>query len=223
MGIISIFQKISICAPMENPQKLQAVSLPELNYGYASLEPTLIADILEVHHKKHHNAYANNYNNLIEKLCDAASKGEAQQVQNLCAGVAFNAGGYNTHNIYFENLAPAGNPGGLLPDENSPFTKEIVKYFGSYDNFKKAFNAKTAGIKGSGWGWLGYDPVTKSLTIEQTVNQDHVECNGLVPLLTVDVWEHAYYLQYKNSRPDYLDKIWNVINWNVVVERWQKN
>merc|ERR1712087_857905 len=130
------------------------------------------------------------------------------------------AGGYNVHNTYWENLAPEGNPGGILPGESSGLTKEIVKYFGSYDNFKTQFNAKTGAIQGSGWGWLAFDPQTKALTIEQTLNQDNVECNGKVPLLTIDVWEHAYYLQYKNLRPDYLTNIWKVVNWNCVEDRF---
>merc|ERR1712178_589209 len=118
-------------------QKMQKefieAKLPELQYGYAALEPTLNSEILEVHHKKHHNTYANNYNNLVDQLVDAHYKGNPTKVQTLCKGVAFNAGGFNVHNIYWENLAPEGNPGGILPDENSKFSGEIVKHLGSYD------------------------------------------------------------------------------------------
>merc|ERR1712048_23737 len=196
--------------------------LPELNYGYAALEPVLIADIIEVHHKKHHNAYATKYNAFTQQMVDAAYKNDTVTVQKLCKDVHFNAGGFNTHNIYFENLAPKGNPGGILPDESSNLHKDVIKSFGSFENFMTKFNAATGAIQGSGWGWLGYNPTTGGLSIEQTLNQDHVETNGLVPLLTIDVWEHAYYLQYKNLRPDYLKNIWDVVNWRVVEDRYNK-
>merc|ERR1711920_1189215 len=205
-------------------QKMQnqftEAKLPELQYGYAALEPILNSEILEVHHKKHHNAYATKYNMLTQQLIDAAYKGETSKVQKLCGAVHFNAGGYNVHNIYWENLAPKGNPGGILPDANSHLSQEMVKCFGSYDNFMSKFNAATGAIQGSGWGWLGYNPLTHQLTVEQTLNQDNVESKDLVPLLTVDVWEHAYYLQYKNLRPDYLTNIWDVVNWRCVEERY---
>ena len=124
--------------------------------------------------------------------------------------------------MYWENLAPKGNPGGILPDANSNFSQEIVKCFGTYDNFKTKFNAATGAIEGSGWGWLGYNPMTHQLTVEQTLNQDNVESRDLVPLLTIDVWEHAYYLQYKNLRPEYLNNIWDVVNWRCVEDRFNK-
>merc|ERR1711976_210750 len=99
--------------------------------------------------------------------------------------MGFNAGGFNVHNIYFENLAPKGNPGGILPDAGSKFHENMVKSFGSFENFQTKFNATTGAIQGSGWGWLGYDPTTGNLSIEQTLNQDNVVTNGLVPLLTI--------------------------------------
>merc|ERR1711972_1271603 len=104
--------------------------LPELNYGYASLEPVLISEIIEVHHKKHHAGYATKYNNFAQQLIDAHYKGDTNTVQRLCDEVHFNAGGYNTHNVYWENLAPKGNPGGLLPDENSKLAKLVCDTFG---------------------------------------------------------------------------------------------
>jgi Fe-Mn family superoxide dismutase len=198
------------------------VTLPELSFGYNSLEPILTGEILEVHHKKHHQAYINNYNTLIQDLVKKAYEKDSFGVQNLCGKVAFHAGGHNAHAWYWENLAPADNGGGILPDEKSPLTKAVLQHFGNYENFIKGFNAKTGAIQGSGWGWLAYDPATKGLSIQETANQDQVATKGLVPLLTVDVWEHAYYLQYKNLRPDYLTSIWKVINWRCVEERYNK-
>jgi len=206
--------------PTEMQTQFPVANLPELQYGYASLEPILNAEILEVHHKKHHAGYATKYNALTQQFIDAAYKGETSKVQKLCKDVHFNAGGFNVHNLYWENLAPKGNPGGVLPDANSHFSQEMVKCFGSIDNFKAKFNAATGAIQGSGWGWLGYDPLTHQLTVQQTLNQDNVESNGLCPLLTIDVWEHAYYLQYKNLRPDYLNNIWEVVNWRCVENRF---
>lgn len=117
-------------------------------------------------------------------------------------------------------MAAAGNGGGVLPSEKSPLTAAVVREFGTYDRLKEEFTKRAAAIPGSGWEWLGLDPVTKVISLQESRNQDMIEPNGLVPLLTVDVWEHAYYLQYKNLRPDYLKEIWKVINWREVEDRY---
>ena len=136
--------------------------------------------------------------------------------------MAFTAGGYNAHKWYWENLAPADNGGGVLPDEKSPLTAAIQRDFGGYENLIEVFNERTKAVQGSGWGWLALDPVGKRLSVGETLNQDQVQTGGLVPLLTVDVWEHAYYLQYKNLRAEYLKEIWKVVNWRAVEERYLK-
>ena len=157
---------------------------------------------------------------LIDKLLPAIYKHETSNVQKLLYNAHFNAGGHNCHSLYWENLAPLKNGGGVLPSENAPLRQAIVKQWGSVENFQTDFTGQTGGIKGSGWGWLALDPTTKNLSIEQSVNQDNIETNGKVPILTVDVWEHAYYLQYKNLRPDYLKNIWQVINWRCMEKRY---
>ncbi len=200
--------------------KRDRLQLPELKFTYNQLEPFLTGEILEVHHKKHHNGYVNKYNNVVDTVLPAFYKNDVETVQKLLPKLHFLSGGHNCHALYWENLAPHKNGGGILPNEKSIFTKAIAAEWGNYDNFMNDFNAKTGAIRGSGWGWLALDPVTKRLSIEQTFNQDNVISEGKVPLLTVDVWEHAYYLQYKNLRADYLKKIWNVINWRVVEERY---
>ena len=162
----------------------------------------------------------NKYNALIDKLMPAIKNQDTDTVQKLVGGVEFTAGGHNCHRMYWENLAPVKNGGGVLPAENSLLTQSIVKHWGSMENFQKDFSGQTAAIKGSGWGWLGLNPETKALTIEKTLGQDGIVANGLVPLLTVDVWEHAYYLQYKNLRGDYLKRIWEVVNWRCVEQRF---
>lgn len=157
---------------------------------------------------------------LVDKLIPALKNQDTDAVQTIVKNLHFNAGGHNCHRLYWENLAPSGNGGGVLPDEKSGLRQAIVKEWGSVENFQQKFNSATGAIKGSGWGWLAINPDTKSLSIEQTPNQDSIDYNGLVPLLTVDVWEHAYYLQYKNLRPSYLKNIWNVVNWRCVEDRY---
>lgn len=203
-------------------QELTKVELPELKYSVSALEPALVADILMIHHQKHHRRYVDNYNNLIEKLVVSAYKQDTVQVQKLAPKVKFNAGGHNCHALYWENLAPVGNGGGELPDDKSLLTKAIVNEWGGYDKFIKEFTDKTAAIEGSGWGWLAIDPSTKVLSIETTQNQDHVVAGDRIALLTIDAWEHAFYLQYKNDKADYLNQIWKVINWRCVEDRFHR-
>ena len=134
----------------------------------------------------------------------------------LTQTIKFNLGGHINHSIYWENLAPIGQGGGEFPDENSPLTKQVVAQFGSYENLIEELTKKTVPIQGSGWGWLAYDNVSKSLRILELPNQEMLAPLGLSPLLTIDVWEHAYYVDYKNVRPDYVKQIWKVVNWKDV-------
>lgn len=152
----------------QTPPKIE---LPELSYGYSALEPILIGEILEVHHKKHHNGYVNKYNAAVEALMSKAYDLDSEGVQVLCGKVAFTAGGHNAHKWYWENLAPADNGGGILPDDKSALTAAVTRDFGSYENLINVFNAKTGAIQGSGWGWLAFDPATKALSVQQTFNQ----------------------------------------------------
>lgn len=131
----------------------------------------------------------------------------------------FNGGGHINHSIFWTNLAPANAAGGGAPE--GELAAAIDAGFGSFDAFKETFAAKTAAVQGSGWGWLGFNPATGAVEIATTANQDPLQATtGLTPLLGVDVWEHAYYLQYKNVRPDYLKAIWEVVNWGNVAERF---
>ena len=133
----------------------------------------------------------------------------------------FNGGGHINHTMFWENLAPQNAGGGEKP--TGELATQINYLFGSFEAFVKSFNEKTAAIQGSGWGWLGYSKAFKTIQIQTTSNQDLLEAKtGLVPLLGIDIWEHAYYLQYKNVRPDYLKAIWQVVNWTNVEERLKK-
>jgi len=194
-------------------------TLPDLPYEYDALEPVISAEIMELHHKKHHNGYVTNLNAALEKYADAEAKNDVEQMISLQSAIKFNGGGHINHSIFWTNLAPVSLGGGKMP--KGPLSDAIDKTFGSLDAFIEAFNAKTAPIQGSGWGWLGFCPIKKTLCISTCSNQDPLAITGCIPLLGVDVWEHAYYLQYKNVRPNYLKNIWQVINWKNVSERFE--
>ncbi|KAL7107539.1 hypothetical protein ACP275_06G060700 [Erythranthe tilingii] len=201
---------------------LQTFSLPDLAYGYGDLEPAISGEIMQIHHQKHHQAYITNYNKSLEQLDAAISKGDASAVVKLQAAIKFNGGGHVNHSIFWKNLAPISEGGGEPP--KSTLGMAIDNNFGSLEALIQKMNAEGAALQGSGWVWLGLDKEFKRLVIATTANQDPLVTVGpnLVPLLGIDVWEHAYYLQYKNVRPDYLKNIWKVINWKYASEVFEK-
>ena len=194
-------------------------TLPDLPYPYEALEPFISRQIMELHHKKHHQTYVNALNAAETAYSKA---GSAKERIGLQQALKFNGGGHINHSLFWKNLAPASSEGkgngGVLKD--GPLKSEIDATFGSLDAFKKQFNATTAAVQGSGWGWLGLNPATKKLEIVTTSNQDPLSTH--IPIIGVDVWEHAYYLQYLNVRADYLTAIWSVINFDEAEERFNK-
>lgn len=192
--------------------------LPDLPYDFNSLEPVISAQIMVIHHQKHHQTYVTNLNAALEKYHAAAAKRDLQQMIHLQAAIKFNGGGHINHSIFWTNLASKGTVGGGHP--GGELNTYIVKEYGSYDKFIEKFNNETIAIQGSGWGWLGYDSKSDRLRIVTLANQDPVATLGLFPLLGVDVWEHAYYLQYKADRAAYVKAIWQVVNWRNVEERF---
>jgi len=182
-------------------------TLPDLPYPYDALEPYISRQIMELHHKKHHQTYVNALNAAEEKYAQASSAKERIALQ---AALKFNGGGHINHSLFWKNLAPANNKGGVHP--TGTLGEAINAQYGSVDNFIKEFNAAALGIQGSGWAWLGFVPATRRLEITTTANQDPLLTS--TPLLGIDMWEHAFYLQYLNVKPDYLGAIWNVINWS---------
>jgi Fe-Mn family superoxide dismutase len=194
-----------------------AATLPDLPYAYNALEPFISEEIMTLHHKKHHQTYVNGYNSAIEALNKLMpDSSNARQQIALQAAIKFNGGGHINHSLFWKNLAPVREGGGKL--NPGPLAEAIDRDFGSFDNFKKEFNAASLGIQGSGWGWLVLNTSNKRLDIVTTPNQDPV-LPPYVPLFGVDMWEHAFYLQYKNVKPDYLSAIWNVINFKEAEER----
>ncbi|KII83320.1 hypothetical protein PLICRDRAFT_180578 [Plicaturopsis crispa FD-325 SS-3] len=192
-------------------------TLPELPYAYDALEPYISKQIMELHHKKHHQTYVNSLNAAEAAYAKASSPKERIALQ---AALKFNGGGHINHSLFWKNLAGAASegkgPGGAL--KAGPLKDAIDASFGSLDNLKKEFNVATLGIQGSGWGWLGLNPSTKRLEIATTANQDPLLT--LVPIIGVDIWEHAFYLQYLNVKADYLNAIWSVINFEEAEKRF---
>nr|GMD02147.1 superoxide dismutase [Mn], mitochondrial [Ipomoea batatas] len=201
---------------------LQTATLPDLPYDYGALEPAISGEIMQLHHQKHHQAYVTNYNKALEQLHEAISKGDASAAVKLQSAIKFNGGGHINHSIFWKNLAPTREGGGEPP--KSSLGWEIDNHFGSLDALIQKMSAEGAAVQGSGWVWLGLDKELKHLVVETTPNQDPLVTKNpnLVPLLGIDVWEHAYYLQYKNVRPDYLKNIWKVVNWKYACEVYQQ-
>ncbi|NGX38726.1 MAG: Superoxide dismutase [Mn] [Chlamydiae bacterium] len=192
----------------------------ELPYDFGALEPVISGEIMQLHYEKHHKGYVNGLNAALEKYFNASSEMDLQTMIALQRTIKFTGGGHINHSIFWTNLAPEGNGGGGEPEGDLAIA--INKEFGSFQKFVEMFNAQTAPIQGSGWGWLGFCPKEKIVVMTTCQNQDPLSTKGLIPLLGVDVWEHAYYLQYKNLRPEYLKNIWRVVNWGNVAERYAK-
>lgn len=193
--------------------------LSPLPYDLGDLEPVISAEIMNLHYNKHHQAYVTNLNKALEQYADAEAKNDLAAMIALQQVIKFNGGGNVNHSIFWTNLAPKNKGGGVPPEGD--LAAAIQKSFGSLESFIETFSAKTVAIQGSGWGWLGYCKASKGLHIAVCDNQDPLSTKGLVPLLGIDVWEHAYYLQYKNVRAEYVKAIWGIVNWRNVAERYQ--
>lgn len=198
---------------------IKKISLPDLPYDYNALEPVISAEIMQLHHQKHHSAYINKLNEALEHYEEAQSKEDLTKMIALQPAIRFNGGGHLNHSIFWTNLAPKDKGGGEMP--KGKLAEKIHDQWGSLEAFIEKFNSIAGPLQGSGWCWLGYCKESCQLMIEKCCNQDPLKATtGLEPLLGIDVWEHAYYLQYKNVRPDYLKAIWQVVNWSNVAERY---
>ncbi|WJY28471.1 MULTISPECIES: superoxide dismutase SodA [Sporosarcina] len=200
-----------------------AYKLPELPYAYDALEPHIDKETMEIHHTKHHNTYVTNVNSALEGHDDLASKSVEELISDLNAvpedirtAVRNNGGGHANHSLFWKLLSPNG--GGAPKGE---LAEAIDKKFGSFDKFKEEFANAAKTRFGSGWAWLVLD--NGELSIVSTPNQDSPLMEGKTPLLGLDVWEHAYYLNYQNRRPDYISAFWNVVNWDEVEKLYAEN
>ncbi len=193
--------------------------LPELPYAFNALEPVISAEIMELHYSKHHKGYVANLNAALEKYHEAESKNDVAQMIALQSAIKFNGGGHINHSIFWTILTPPSKSSGAPKGE---LAKMIDRDFGSLNTLKEKFNAMASAIQGSGWGWLGYNKAQKRLEITTCSNQDPLSTQNLIPILGIDVWEHAYYLQYKNVRADYVKAIWQIFNWSHIEDRFAK-
>ncbi|MBU0904354.1 MAG: superoxide dismutase [Planococcaceae bacterium] len=198
-----------------------AYELPQLPYAYDALEPHIDKETMNIHHTKHHNAYVTNLNNALAGHDDLLSKSVEELIANLDAvpeaartAVRNNGGGHANHSLFWELLSAdgGGSPTGALAEA-------IDAKFGSFDAFKEEFTKAATTRFGSGWAWLSVS--NGEIEVSSTPNQDSPIMEGKTPLLGLDVWEHAYYLNYQNRRPDYIGAFWNVVNWNEVSKRYE--
>ncbi|BBG05186.1 Fe-Mn family superoxide dismutase [Pseudonocardia autotrophica] len=183
-------------------------TLPDLPYDYSALAPHIAPEIMELHHSKHHNTYVQGLNATLEKLADARERNDFGAIVGLEKTLAFNLGGHVNHSAFWKNLSPDGGdkPTGDL-------ASAIDENFGSFDAFQAHFTAAATTIQGSGWAILGYDRLGGRLLIHQLYDQQSQLPAGQTPIVLLDMWEHAFYLQYKNVKPDYVKAWWNVVDW----------
>lgn len=197
---------------------MSVYTLPELPYDYAALEPHISAKIMELHHSKHHATYVAGANTALEKLAEARENGTmATQATKLEKDLAFHLGGHTNHSVFWNNLSPEG---GDKPE--GELAAAIDDAFGSFDAFRDHFSANANSIQGSGWSILAWDSIGQRLQIVQLYDQQGNISIGLIPLLMLDMWEHAFYLDYQNVKGDYVKAFWNIVNWADVTERFAK-
>ena len=192
-------------------------TLPELPYDYGALEPHISAQIMQLHHDKHHAAYVTGANTALEKLAAARESGDFAAINKLEKDLAFHLGGHINHSVFWKNMSPDG--GGQPEGE---VAAAIDEFFGSFEGFQKQFNEAANGLQGSGWSMLGWDTLGQRLNINQWFDQQGNLPVGQLPVLQLDMWEHAFYLQYLNVKGDYVKAWWNVVNWPDVAERLAK-
>ncbi|WP_053384052.1 superoxide dismutase [Leucobacter celer] len=193
---------------------MAAYSLPELPYDYAALEPHISGKIMQLHHDKHHQAYVTGANTALEQLAEARETENFANINKLEKDLAFHLGGHTNHTIFWNNLSPEG--GG---EPEGELAEAIKDQFGSFAKFQAQFAAVANGIQGSGWSVLAWDTIGQRLSIFQLFDQQANVPLGQTPLLMLDMWEHAFYLDYLNVKADYVKAFWNIANWQDVAKR----
>jgi len=190
-------------------------TLPDLSYDYGALEPHISAQIMELHHDKHHRGYVEGANAAVEKLAEMRQSGDLNHIAALERELAFHVSGHVLHSMFWQNLSPkgGGEPDGVL-------WAGILRDFGSFDSLKNELIKTASTIMGSGWGALMWDPVARRLATAQIHDHQSEVTQGAIPILVLDAWEHAYYLQYKTDKAKYFEAIWNLWNWRDVATRY---
>jgi superoxide dismutase, Fe-Mn family len=192
-------------------------TLPELDYDYSALEPALSAEILELHHGKHHQAYVDGANATFEKLGEARSSGDYGTINQLEKNMAFHLSGHILHSLLWKNLAPDG--GG---EPEGDLAAAVADNFGSYAGFRAQMTEAANNVQGSGWAALSWEPLAGRLIVEQIYDHQGNVGQGGPPLLVLDMWEHAYYLQYRNVKKDWVEAYWSLANWPDVAARFDR-
>ncbi|CAI8294691.1 MAG: Superoxide dismutase [Mn/Fe] [Cellulomonadaceae bacterium TMED98] len=193
---------------------MAAYSLPALPYDYSALEPHISARIMELHHSKHHQAYVDGANGALAQMAEARESGNFGAINKLEKDLAFHLGGHVNHSIFWTNLQ---GHGAATPE--GEIQAAIDEFFGSYEAFQAHFAAVAMGIQGSGWAVLSWDPIGAQLVIQQLFDQQANTAQGTIPVLQIDMWEHAFYLDYQNVKGDYVKAFWNIVNWENVQAR----
>ena len=193
---------------------MAAYSLPALPYDYSALEPHISARIMELHHSKHHQAYVDGANGALAQMAEARESGNFGAINKLEKDLAFHLGGHVNHSIFWTNLQ---GHGAATPE--GEIQAAIDEFFGSYEGFQAHFTAVAMGIQGSGWAVLSWDPIGAQLVIQQLFDQQANTAQGTIPVLQIDMWEHAFYLDYQNVKGDYVKALWNIVNWENVQAR----
>ncbi|HEX6310288.1 MAG TPA: superoxide dismutase [Acidimicrobiia bacterium] len=190
-------------------------TLPDLPYDYAALEPHYSGQILELHHDKHHAAYVKGANTALEKLGESRESGTFDTINQLQKNLAFNLSGHVLHSLFWQNMSPDG---GDKPE--GELAAAIDSSFGSFEGFRNQLVEAALNVQGSGWGALTWEPLGQRLIVEQVYDHQSNVGQGAPPLLVLDMWEHAYYLQYKNVKADWVEAFWNIVNWPDVAARF---
>jgi Fe-Mn family superoxide dismutase len=201
-------------ATVQRREQMAVYDLPDLPYDYSALEPHISGEIMQLHHDKHHKTYVDGANAAHEKLAEARDKGDFATINPQERNLAFHTSGHVLHCIFWNNLSPDG--GG---EPSGEIASQIEADFGSFEGFKGQFSAAAIQLQGNGWATLSWEPVGQKLIVLQYENHQSVTAQGSVPLLVLDVWEHAFYLQYKNVKPDYVSAAWNAFSWEDVSQR----
>lgn len=194
-------------------------SLPELPFAYTALAPYISEEQLKLHHLKHHQGYVTGANAVLDKLDTSRKDSTDLDLKATLKELSFHIGGFRLHNRFWENLAPAGKGGGGVPQGG--LANAIDDEFGKFERFKKEFTQTATGVEGSGWAIVTYCEKTKRPLIQQVEKHNVNIIPGFAILLVIDVWEHAYYLDYKNERAKFVESFWNIVNWDNVSRRFE--
>jgi Fe-Mn family superoxide dismutase len=200
----------------EHPVPDTIYTLPDLTYDYGALEPHVSGRIMELHHDKHHAAYVKGANTALDRLQEIRAKGDFTAISLLEKNLAFNVSGHVLHSVFWTNLSPAG--GG---EPTGELAHALDDTFGGLPSFRQHMNEAAASIQGAGWALASWEPVAGRIMVQQVHDHQGNHGQGTTPLMAIDAWEHAYYLQYENDKARFFDALWNVVNWSDVSRRFE--